>query len=109
MQFYKLTHPTYTTDDQFEFRNPVSTASQLRLPRIECPVCGRWASSKRLRVRVPAGAQPFGPHDFMTPTQWMLSREGWARLLGVRADQLASGAEVGPPMGQCTSETLRSL
>lgn len=109
MQFYKLTHPTYITDDQFEFRNPVSTASQLRLPGIECPVCGRWASSNRLRVGVPAGAQPFGPQEFVTPAQWMLGREGWARLLGVSADELAPRAEVGPPMGQCTSEIAEDV
>jgi hypothetical protein len=103
VQFFKLTHPTYITDDQFEFRNPVSTASQLQLPGIECPICGRWASSNRLRVGVPAGAQPFGAEEFVTPAQWMLGREGWARLLGVSADELAPGAEVGPPIGQCTS------
>jgi len=103
MQFFEITNPEYETDHEYAFRNPVWTSAKYALPGINCEVCGTWSSCDRLRVTLPPEAHEFEEVRFVSVTEWMQARHEWARLLGVNVDDLAPGADFGPPMGTCRS------
>lgn len=45
--YYKLMHPYYSSDDEWDIENPIHVESRKWLPGIICPLCGTWASSKK--------------------------------------------------------------
>lgn len=104
MQFFKLTHPRYADDEEADRRNPVTSTAVYRIPGMLCEVCGRWASSHRIRVALPSRLDEFVGVTFLPVTDWRKARDRWAMLLGVEPASVEPGAEVGPPMGTCTAE-----
>ncbi len=103
MRFFKLTYPDYLTDREMDSRNPVSSTSSHHIPGMDCPVCGTWSSSDRLRINLTMKDAPFRDVSFLTVKTWLKSRPVWAAALGVAEDLLAPGAKVGPPQGVCSS------
>jgi hypothetical protein len=104
MRFFKLTHPRYSSDREANSRNPVTSKASHRLPGIVCEICGPWSSSLRIRVPFPSQAERFSGTRFVAPRDWQVGREEWAQQLGVPADKLMPGAEIGPPIGVCSGE-----
>lgn len=103
MSFFKLTHPPYKTDQEFNRRNPVIETSYGHIPGIVCPVCGVWLSSDRLRVSWSARVEKVARTNYQAPDEWSRSRTTWARLLRVEPEVVTPGATLGPPSGRCTA------
>ncbi|WP_437962693.1 double-CXXCG motif protein (plasmid) [Sorangium sp. So ce119] len=103
MQFFKLTHPEYQSDQEDNSRNPVISTAVYRIPGISCNLCGPWSSSDRLRIPLPSKADEFLGVRFLPLRDWKLARDEWANLLHASPDDLTPGVELGPPMGTCTA------
>lgn len=109
MRFFHLTHPRYETDQEANRRNPVTCAVSHRIPGITCEVCGPWSSSARLRVPLPSAADEFVGVSFLPVGEWMISRDRWARLLGIEPDRVEPGASLGTPTGTCTAQITEDV
>ncbi len=103
MRFHKLTHAEYRDDREDEARTPVTVVASHHIPSISCEECGTWTSCVRLRVPMPSRADDFLGVRFLSVSEWNRCRDKWARLLNVSAEELAPGAELGPPSATCTS------
>jgi len=77
MQFFKLTHPYYTEDEEAERRNAVTSEGAHRIPGMSCDVCGTWSSSHRLRVALPDRLDEFVGVRFLPVTDWTNARDRW--------------------------------
>jgi hypothetical protein len=99
--FFQLTHPDYETDLDDDHRNPVRMRTKYQVPGIICPVCGPRSPGGRLRIPVPHDPHEFLGIKFLEIADWNAARERWAGLLGVDADSVLPGSEVGPPVGVC--------
>jgi len=101
MRFFRLTHPEYVSDREADRRNPVRVVVSHRVPGMTCANCGPWSSSDRLRLKVSAEVlHGFEGVKFLAVEDWAASRDEWAKSLGVPADLIRPGAEVGAPEGQ---------
>jgi len=103
MRFFKLTHPRYDTDQEDDSKNPIVTRASHRIPGINCETCGTWSSSDRLRLPLPSPADDFLGVRFLAVQDWLQARVEWARRLQMKPDDIAPGAKLGPPAGQCTA------
>ncbi len=117
MQFYELTHPPYETDYDYNKANPIRMKAALYIPGVICPVCmgetgGGWASSNRIRVKVPKKS---------TLRQYLMGQslplEQWREFVVTLRSALkipswmpvAPGAQIGQPKGELLSEQLPDM
>ncbi len=107
MRFFKLEAPYYPTVRHADRRNPVQQAVHSRIPGVDCPVCGRWSSSDRLRLVQPRAE--FGEVRFLSLAEWRAQRPEWAHRLGVSEEALTPGAELGPPHAIRISEVVEDV
>lgn len=103
MQFFKLTHPEYQSDQESDFRNPVTSTAIYRVPGMSCILCGTWSTSDRIRIRLPPTADVFLGERHLPVDEWQAARDEWAKLLNISPGDLTPGAELGPPRGACTA------
>ena len=105
MNFYDLKAPVYATDQLYSLNNPANGSSeQPALPALICPNCTLWASSDRLRVRLPDSEvlRRVIALDRVSIEEWPAVRASVARELNLPERLVTPGAEIGPPLAVAT-------
>lgn len=106
LQFYELTHPPYTSDQQFSRMNPVQRKVEYRLPSMKCERCGTWAGSKRIRLderlvtEISTYLQSIGNPRFVSPQEWEKIGQDLSNRTGLPKETLGPGADYGAPTGR---------
>jgi hypothetical protein len=106
MEFYKITHPYYETDQEHDAANPIRMIEDTWLPGVICPICGEtWAGSRRLYL--PINDLELQQHLSGGPiplSEWNeLARKVHIALSLPDEFQLEPGDVLGTPIGELQS------
>lgn len=109
MNFFRLHHPKYTSDEEWNDKNPVEIEFTHRMPAVSCKQCGRWVSSKVLRndlTDLPVEyLKILSTSDTTLPVaEWEKFKNEVAFYLEVEPDKLSPGTKLGTPKGKIFDE-----
>jgi hypothetical protein len=102
MQYYRMGHPEYATDQAMARANPMSWDCRYAFPALDCSACGGRCCNSHLRVSPDRIDDPsaFGYIHSLPADHWFAMRPVWAAMIGVDESLIEPGMEVGMPLGE---------
>ena len=98
MLFYRLSHPKYRTDREYDKFNSIRTIENFHIPSIVCENCGIWASSDRIRTKLDdSKLEEFREICFLEAKDWYELRPRWAEILEIEESVISPGAAISRP------------
>lgn len=107
MNIFEIKSPRYKSDREERSCNPIEMSQKYFLPSMNCIECGIWAGSDRIRKKFGEDAlQEFGAFNYLSPLEWEQNKKLWAERLGLNAEELTPGAELGMPVATLIAEQV---